>query len=589
MFLRMISKRLQSIRGDEGSVLIAVIGIMVFGLITSALILSSVVGATSYTSATRAGVQSQASADAGLAAARAGLELGTCISAGAVYASAPGAVPEYRAVVHRYFAGGWVQGCPATAAEPARILVNGAAAAGGLAGYDSRDNSFVEAMYAGTVIDSSGSAVYIYSGSPVNSLTVTSSTGAPSNVQIPGGNFACTSAGVIEGDVIVSAGNVDFTNTCHIKGSVRVAGSITFSAAVTVDGDLVAAGGGVSMSNSTITIGGDVHANGGVDTHARVMGDLVATGGVTVQGAAVIEGNLRAGGTLRIEGRVIGDASTPATTSTTVFPTVGRVGGSLTVGGGLDTWGHSAASGATEDAKKANHLEAIGAVGGQALYAQPGLVAPSAPPAPSVPDWVDVSYDLSKWTGFTPIVWSGDCQVGSWNRDTHPTYNAIKNATTPIVVDARACAPVYMNNTPLSVKTDVAIYARSITLGGSDSDVTSADGAPHQMWFIVPDGAPGTAGPQCTGGAGSISTNGPPEVVAPVSVFAYTPCSIALNNGVKWRGQLYARTLSTSSGDSLAYDAIGVPGYDLDGGGGGGGAGTARELVSVRNIDDPAA
>ena len=97
---------------DHGAGLAAVIGLLAVSLLTTSLVATSVVRATEYTTLTRAGVQSQAAAEAGVAAARAGLLTGTCAAEGNSYESIPGAVPEYVATVWVPGGSGWVRGCP---------------------------------------------------------------------------------------------------------------------------------------------------------------------------------------------------------------------------------------------------------------------------------------------------------------------------------------------------------------------------------------------------------------------------------------------------------------------------------------------
>jgi len=73
--------------GDDGFALAGVVALMAVSILLIALMSSSVVYAIGFSTATRAGVQAQGAAEAGVAAATVGLETGTCSSVGAVYQS----------------------------------------------------------------------------------------------------------------------------------------------------------------------------------------------------------------------------------------------------------------------------------------------------------------------------------------------------------------------------------------------------------------------------------------------------------------------------------------------------------------------
>ena len=78
-------------RDEQGVALIAVIGVMAVGVVVGSVILTSILSGIGFTASTRAGVQSQAGADAGLAAVQAGLrERATERSASAVGTPRPG-------------------------------------------------------------------------------------------------------------------------------------------------------------------------------------------------------------------------------------------------------------------------------------------------------------------------------------------------------------------------------------------------------------------------------------------------------------------------------------------------------------------
>jgi len=564
MLLNRMMRRVR--REENGVAIIAVVGVMAVGLLMASLILSSLIGGVAFTSATRASVQSQAAADAGVAAARAGLQkAGDCTARGSQYTpDTPIAGLDYRATVWiRNGAGAWARGCPASTAAEVRVISNGSAADGGVAGNNLGDKAHVETVFAvnpAPIVEGpSASAVFTGSGGSVSSIIVSSGNGRPGDIHILKGDFDCNSGSVIDGSIIVADGNLKITNSCTITGSVKASGKVEISAAVSIAGDVVAAGGPVDITNSTISVGGSVYAAGYANIHGTVNGSVEATGYVNIQANGRIKQSVRAGGYFSIQGRVDGNVTTPSTVSTYVKPSGLRVGGALKIGGGITT------DMSGTDAAKAAWLVNNGWVGSIA-FNQTGLTGPTPQVAPTTSPWVDFEYDWADWSSaFQLKTWSGACEVGSWNASTHDTYKQLANLTSPTVVDSRACSPLTFQTGTLAIKTDIAFIGKAFTLG--DMKISSADGQPHKIWFLVPDGNPSHAGKDCTNGAGNITNWGSnSQIAAPIYALAYTPCTIALNNGMRWRGQLYSGAFTVSSGDSLVYMPIGIPGTDLSGG-----------------------
>jgi hypothetical protein len=127
--------------------LAAVVGLGLVALLISALILTAVVGSFKTTTASRANVQAQASAQAGIVAAYAGIQSpASCASKGGVYASAT--VPKYSATVYvPNGSGGWLAACPNSQSGQVRIVSTGTAADKGVGGQSSSDVAYVEALY----------------------------------------------------------------------------------------------------------------------------------------------------------------------------------------------------------------------------------------------------------------------------------------------------------------------------------------------------------------------------------------------------------------------------------------------------------
>jgi hypothetical protein len=131
---------------DEGVALAAVLGLTLVGIAVCTLIIVSIVSSISATTASRASVQSQAAAQAGIVAAYAGvLTPGSCATNANLYTSTT--VPVYSATV--YVPSGtntWQTGCPSSTTTQVRIVSTGRAANKGQ-GQSSGDVSYVEAVY----------------------------------------------------------------------------------------------------------------------------------------------------------------------------------------------------------------------------------------------------------------------------------------------------------------------------------------------------------------------------------------------------------------------------------------------------------
>jgi hypothetical protein len=122
-------------------------GLSLIGLLIAALILVTVVSSFATTTASRANVEAQAAAQAGIVAAFAGVQTpASCATVGGVYSSST--VPVFSATVYvPNGAGGWQAGCPSSASSQVRIVSTGNAADKAVAGQSGSDVAYVEAVY----------------------------------------------------------------------------------------------------------------------------------------------------------------------------------------------------------------------------------------------------------------------------------------------------------------------------------------------------------------------------------------------------------------------------------------------------------
>ncbi len=543
MFLTRVTRTLRRrLAGDDaGSAMVAVIGVVAVGLIVTAMLASTITNGLSHTTMTRAAVQSQASADAGIAVAQASLLRGTC-AADAVPADADGdgagmgyvsaTEPAYEVEVeYRTVAGGiWIDGCPTTTAVEFRIVSGGEASSPGILA-SAGNNRKVEAVYettppATTTIEASGAAIYSYSSSGFGgSGTLVSVNGSTPDVHIRHGNVVCDGASGGVHNMIVADGDLTIEGSCSMTGNAWSSGRTTLSGSTDVGGNLVA--NGITFSGS-----------------AKVRGSAWSTGNVTMPGSSRLYCNLvvtrlNMSGSARIDG------------DTQLSGTVSKNGAS--------------------------------SIGGLLRQNQSSL--PPAPPAPAVPDWVDFDYDLADWEGFTEKVMTGNCNLVWW-----PPSNPVQEAVTdlagaPGVIDARGCSGGFTldGTTSVALTDDLVIIANKFNLSGSARFTASND---VNLWLITPDTVENGL-PTCLSGS-SFTVGGSFNISSNITSMIYTPCRVQIASATNWKGQVFAGQVSVHGAARLAYDPIGLPGVNLSTGVASGGStstGPAPVLKSTRNVN----
>lgn len=522
--------------------MVAVIGLMAVGIIVTAVIGSTLAGSLSYTSATRAGVQSQASAEAGIAAARAGLIAGTCVAQGGVYENLPGQTPIYMATVWVPSGSSWVRGCPVSLAQQVRILSTGSSNAPAVGSASFGDETSLEAVLSSVAVSgatvASGPAVYAYQSTGFGgSGTLVSLNGSAPSVLIKTGNVECSGASGGVADWVVDNGNLAISGSCSISGNVWASGRLTMSGNVQVGGNAVASG----ISNAS----------------SRIVGNAWSTSDITLSG-----GGNHIGGN--------------ATGQTLVMNSSTRIQGNAWIYGATSmTWG-SQVDGrlTTQSLTRPNGAGSIGQL--TLVPSGPGASPYLTPPRPFVPDWVDFPYRTSDWPGAT-IVTLTNCNDAAY-------ASALATIGTNVgVIDARSCSGGFSlgGSTKLTLNNNLAIVANRFTLNGSAGFNASA---PRQLRLIIPDEVANNL-PNCpTGGAFSIG--GAVTFQAPISTMIYTPCTADIASGLYIRGQLFAGQASLGGAATIAYVPIGLPNVNLSTGETNTSAETEadRTLISLRNV-----
>lgn len=549
----LLTRMIRSARRDDGVAMAAVLGLLAVGLIVTSLILTTVVSATGYSTYTRAGVQSQAAAEAGVAAARAGLAAGTCSGSAPAYRSATDAVPAYVATIWRpNGTGGWVAGCPIGTATEVRIVSTGYATAPGTNGVAAGDQTVLEAVLAASstpvTLSASGPAIYAYSASSYGgSGKLVSVDGSIPDVLVKTGNVTCNGDALGVANFVVNGGTLTIQGSCNISGNAFASGRINFEGNSRVGGYIVA--NGVTMTGSS-----------------KVAGRVWSTSDVSLSGSPTVGGILKAkslnldGGTLNAAGYVYGNTNVQNAGGSTLNATLTTQTANPTP---PSWWGGNS---------KISKINPITAP----------TFASDVPASPVVPNWVDFGsraddYTSTVWNGFTVYTMGTVCDdAAMW-----AALAAI--GSNPAVIDARGCSGggtiSYSGSQKFTVKNDLAIIANKIDLAGSIEFKSTTQ---KRMWLINPDtvanGAPNCPGKLDLGGtAGFVN----------LDVLLYSGCKVTVASSTQLTGQVFAGDVSLQGAATIRYRAVGLPGVDLS-------TGTTtpttsptanRTLVSLRNVD----
>ena len=544
--LRMRSLRLLSSlrRDNRGVALPMVLLVFVVGVALITAFLVAIVGSSRVTVSTKAGVQAQAAAEAGvdtvLAAASA---TDPCTATSPVSGTNPtfsasfacnSAKDQLTITSTGTAASGMTRKVQTVVAlrSNARPPTAGGPGLFYTYGMDTRLNSYV--------FDSANSEVGIdvFAGS--------------AGVYASTGDIQCGVGSVFPSDIYTAAGGLQLDSGCVVNGNAYIGGTAKVNGG-TIQGDLIAP----STANHTVT---------------GVIGKAGASSG----------GNVVTGGTVTVNsGTVYGNVTATGTGSSTLGS--GENKGNFTYRGSYGTWGSNIVKGA--------------------ISKNTGLIAPVLP---LIPGWQDVSFTPLNATT-PPQAWQDEgyrlttvpvADCGKWSGNGADVTAQANALTTKMIFDIRACTAGFNTNAggankTVSVKTDIAIIANKWYLSGTQ--FKSTDGAKHTVFLITPDSKPTVPGPDCVSPAGGSELLNNSTVDPKIAVYLYTPCSMNFNGG-SFRGQVYAGKITFGGGVNVAFAPRNIPGYDFGAGydpvGGGGnpsngGASVSRvdKVLSQRNVN----
>ena len=518
-------------RGEQGSALMAVLGVMAVTVIIGMTITALTINGLSVTTNSRASVQARAAAEAGIDMAALGLlTSGSCQAVGNLYESPVGATPKYSATIWLPSGADWVRGCPSPTTSQVKIKSTGDAQSKGIAGATSGNTRQVEAVY---------QYIPAYPGIPQ-----IVSTGAAIYAE----TFAAThnQFGLVDPIITdsiladVQIGNGDIDIDCKTNGGIA--------------GSVIAGNGSVILNNCDVS--GSVHASGNVKlTGGTVFGDVIAVGTVTVGGT--VNGSIWAGG----------NTSVLSSTIKKSIIVAGTVSTNATITAGSTVLGDLLSSGTAS--------VATGAVQGTVRTGVGGL---TPPPAPVIPHWVDVPFpygfaasttwfQTSSWKtqGYVQMEWAGapaSCSVkngeAAW----------LSTIVVPTVVNALNCPDgIRTENSvnPVDLNANVAIIGKGFDI---DKLKLTGIGGSRKLWLMVPDdlvdGQPTCVRPTGKPTLGDIRLNNETNTETSMSVMVYTPCKIVIDRN-NWRGQLYGASVQFNQQAQMNFAPVGIPGMNLGG------------------------
>ncbi len=571
--------------------LAAVMGLMLVGVVLSTLIITSVVTGLTTTTASRAGVQSEASAEAGVDVALASLTSGTCLSS---FSSTT--APKYTATIYYSnsatlpSSSGWTAGCPTSVSTYIKIHSIGTAAAKGVQKNSSQNTAALDAIYtrpvATTTITANGPAIFAYSSQDFTGSGKLLSPNGTANVFVKTGNVSCSGGAAAQGTIIVTGGNLALSGSCGATGNAIATGTVTLSGGVSVGG--YAQGTAVSVNSGTVT--GAVYSSGATTlSPASVGGNVVAGTTAYLSSSATVGGSLWSTGAFTSAGGTVN--GTVSASAITVGSSDTIKGNAFATGNVTITWGGALQSNSYSTSLTYNGSNSYGAAyvnGASTLSAYAGfplytktytgsgsnihvqnpvvLVAPPATPTtpsiPVIPVWIPFAYSASDWAGFNIYTFTtqAQCTVAGVQTAIN-TFSGGKG-----LIDARVCSSALglgtangEGGTKVNMANDLAIVtSKGFNLGGSSGFVSTKTA---NLWLIQPDG--GTAStPTCPSGS-TFQMPGGFSFDSKLSVMMYSPCEVDVSSSTTFTGQIFAGATSVSGGATVTYQAVGLPGYDL--------------------------
>lgn len=540
-----ISERFGALRGDRGNALVMVIGLGFTFLVLATTMAVSATFAASTSSATRAGVQAQAAADAGVDNAVKELnnvvmgkestlrcELSSSVSTDLGTAEVVTQI--------RYRLAGMPEDAPYVCdastgvADGADVIGAQIVAAAHLPISTTDGGRVIRRSVKQTVersLDDPLPPLFKYGFFSNGNLHTTNNFKVDGGGVFTNGDFACNSNAQVFGDV-AAIGKAALSNNCYVK-SLWTGGAVECNSGATVDGDLTSASSARVYASSGCKLNGHVWTRGSFETQGTtVKGNaLSAQGHILQQSDSTIMGWAQAATT--VKGGTVGSARVenlpsdpPASPVNQKMPRI---------------YWNDLVGGAAENPSIVNYRQ---------------WVAENAT-RNGAPSWVDA---------FNPSVNCPVAASANWGIN-----GPLLGPATPSVIDARDCSVTFQgegNSKPLvlTVRADTTFVVKDFT---STNALLIKGADPTKQYvvrFIVPLPANAASCTGTGGGRGGITINsGGTAFDSNVATFVYTNGKATLTNGVKFHGSLYACETDVSVDTHITYSDGTPPGMTDDG------------------------
>ncbi|NYF09623.1 hypothetical protein HDC94_000779 [Leifsonia sp. AK011] len=597
-------------REQSGAALVTVVALMAISMVVVAVIGTSIFAASSVTVASRASVQSKASAEAGIDWALGEFNRSYFPCSGDFRTSDP----SFSVTISYVNAAGNALTCGTTASgSPAKATI----VSTGFSSITSKTaaaNSHQVGAVANIVLATSGTlldkAIFTESGLLLTNDTQVagSAPGVLDGNVYTNGSFTCATQTRIDG-TIFARGNITIDNTCQSLSSIW-------------------SGGNVDLVQSDVRIAGDVYAVGWAAINkARILGNVVANGDVTTTNKSNY--NCGSGNSTNVCGSVwslngsINLASNGSPIAGSLYArnsvtlpnndetprpaAVTSLNGNLTmlgsrVTGAVSIYG-SISSKNDSNIVKANtcsvtstsnywtkctnelvlpmpptSVATFSPANSANLGTRTHTVSVDKPPRQGFPQiFSSASAIASNWNGWAkPAVPTSVCSSGNTWQSQLNSILAGYSSGTKVLLQLPCTNALPGSNVSINLKGDVAIMA-PYGIDWSNETRVSSTGGPWALMLVSPSDSPGVrwVEPDPTNSPGQLSPNcsGGPNlrfdkfIVSNSSrVFLYTPCEVSIRNkDQSMDGQIYAGTSSYPAGLLIKRAIMTIPGIQVPG------------------------
>ncbi|WP_062073076.1 TadE/TadG family type IV pilus assembly protein [Demequina sediminicola] len=515
----MLLKLRENDRSDRGQAMVMVLGMILIMAVVITIIVSSTVFGAYFTTQTRASVESQAAADAGVDAIYAELSNGVC----APEVDRKDQIPAYEAKVQyrETETGPWIDDCPLAVedTESFRVLSTGFAQKPGSGGYDRGDDTEVVAEWSRPETP------------PLFEEAIRGDTRVYFN------SDTVVLAPTVDGD-IYTEGNMTCASGMHIQGSVVATGSVTWTNSdCIIDGDLYVGEDLVYpvAPYHTPTVLGDT-----VILDSLVPNSSMSYGSFQYQNAGQM---INTAGTIKTGGLIHAYCSYPGYANNS------------------DWSGYTGWSG----------FQCPGGTGSRVEMRVPDLELPD--PSPFVKftltsepwdswdarQWVDPSSPGNEVNG-------GNCR----SRGSGGGHSEITITTNTRIDTTGECNEVVLGNyagITFNLGADLVIFGDKITQNGNVT-INSTDGEDHSIYFVVPaeDSFTGCVPPSQEGTLDTLirfSSGNWVQDDKTAALFYTTEKLVVGRSNFELGGQLYSCSNQMANGLELTFRRVGEQSSDI--------------------------